>query len=159
MTGIRDAEASDSENMVGLSEAFRKRLVSFSPVFWRTAEDSFQKQLAWFTFLLPLEDTIALVYEQNGNLRGFLIGRLTAAPPVFAPGGPVCLIDDFCVAAAADWPTIGRALLTAVEERAKTHGAPLSVVACAHQDLHKRAFLAQHGFATTTEWHVRHHRA
>ena len=152
---VRDAVASDVEGMVQLSEAFRGRLASYSPVFWRQASDALNRQTAWFTMLLPLDDTIALVDEEQRRLSGFVIGRLTAAPPVYAPGGPVCVVDDFCVAAETDWPTVGLALLAAVEARARARGAPLSVVVCAHRDEPKRTFLAAHGFATTTEWHVR----
>ena len=153
--GVRDAVVADIEPMVRLSEEFRSRLATYSPTFWRKAEGSFEKHTAWLSMLLPLDDTIAMVYDHRNLLRGFAIARLTAAPPIFAPGGPVCLVDDFCVAQEADWPTVGLALLAAVEARAQSRGAPLSVVICAHLDARKREFLAARGFAPTSEWHVR----
>ncbi|MBI1817473.1 MAG: N-acetyltransferase [Deltaproteobacteria bacterium] len=152
---IRDATPADIEAMVTLSEAFRQRLTTYSPTFWRKAEDSFARQVTWFEILLGLDDTIALVDDEEGSLRGFVIGRLTPAPPVYAPGGPGCLIDDFCVTSEDDWPTVGRALLAEIEARSKQRGAGACIVICAHLDARKRAFLAQRDFAVTAEWHVR----
>ena len=141
--------------MVRLSETFRERLASYSPIFWCKAKDSFERQVAWFNVLLGLDDTIALVDDEAGVVQGFAIGRLTPAPPVYAPGGPVCLIDDFCVADDAAWSTIGAGLLREIETHAKQRGAVLSVVICAHLDAKKRELLARLQFAVTSEWHVR----
>jgi GNAT superfamily N-acetyltransferase len=152
---VRPAVEADTDQMVNLSEAFRMRLASYSPVFWHVASDAREKQTTWFKLLIGLGDTVAIVNESRGQVTGFIIGRLTPAPPVYAPGGPVCLIDDFCVEHESAWSTTGAALLAAVEAEAKRRGAPLSVVVCAHLDGAKRAFLAAQGFATTSEWHVR----
>lgn len=152
---IRDATPADIESMVELSEVFRRRLASYSPTFWRKADDSRERQVTWFKILLGLDNTLAVVDDNGGTLRGFAIGRLTPAPPVYATDGPACLIDDFCVADEDDWPTTGVALLSAVEARSKQHGSVLSVVVCAHLDARKRGFLAQRNFAVTAEWHVR----
>lgn len=152
---IEAATLDDVEPMVRLSEAFRSTLTRYSPVFWRKAEDSFERQSAWFRALLPLHDTIALVARSGSELRGFAIGRLQNAPPVYAPGGPVLLIDDFCVASDADWESVGGALLDRLEVRARERGAVLSAVMCAHLYGEKRAFLSGRRFAVTGEWHVR----
>ncbi len=93
--------------------------------------------------------------EAGGAIDAFIIGRMTPAPPVYAPGGPVCLVDDFCVSADVDWPQAGRALLDASEALAREQGAVLSVVVCPHLGGAKREFLASLGFAPTSEWHVR----
>ena len=77
------------------------------------------------------------------------------APPVYAPPGPISLIDDFCVVHDDAWGTVGHALLDGIERAAKDRGAVLSVVICPHQGGAKRAFLGRLGFEPTSEWHVR----
>ena len=152
---IRDAEPSDVESMVRLSETFRASLSTFSPIFWRKAENSFESQEAFFRTLLSLEDTVMIVAERNSELAGFVIGRLQESPPVYAPGGPVCLVDDFCMASEAEWSTIAPQLLEAVEQRARAHGAVLSVVICPHRGSAKRRFLEEHNFEVASAWHIR----
>ncbi len=154
---IREATPDDSAALVGLSEQFRRRLATFSPVFWRMAPDAQQKQALWFRFLLTQPDTFSFVHEGDGAaaLDGFVIARMTAAPAVYAPGAPICLIDDFCVAPAEAWPSVGGALLDAAVAEGARRGAPLTSIVAAHLDAAKRAFLAARGFAVTSEWHVR----
>jgi GNAT superfamily N-acetyltransferase len=152
---IRQAELSDIESMVRLSEAFRMSLTSYSPIFWRKAEASSERQATWFRVLVPLEDTIALVAEIDSELRGFIIGRLQEAPPVYEPGGPICLVDDFCVTSDSEWAIVGSKLLEAVEREARARGAVLAVVICPHLARAKGGFLAERGFEVTAEWHVR----
>lgn len=152
---IREGRLSDVEEMVRLSEAFRESLAAYSPTFWRKAEDSFERQAAFFRALIPLEDTFVLVAEDKSEMVGFIIGRLQEAPPVYAPGGPVCLIDDFCVASDAEWSTVGSPLLAEVEQWARRQGAVLSVVICPERGDAKRGFLAEERFEPTSGWHVR----
>lgn len=152
---FRSAEIADVEHMVDMSEASRSSLVPLSPRFWRKAADSREKQDAWFRILLPLDDTIAVVAEMGSRLRAFAIGRLQEAPPVYAPGGPVCLIDDFCVASDAEWHPIGTRILNQIERRAHERGAVLSIVICPHLGGAKRRLLQERGFRVTAEWHVR----
>ena len=152
---IRDAESSDVESMVRLSETFRKSLSTYSPIFWRMAEDSFKNQTSFFSSLLSLEGTIVIVAERDSELAGFIIGRLQEAPPVYDPGGPVFLIDDFCIDADAEWRTVAPQLLEAVEQRARALGAVLSVVICPRRGAAKRRFLDDLGFEATSAWHIR----
>ncbi len=152
---IRVAEASDVELMVRLSEVFRESLTTYSPIFWRMADDSLEKQSAWFRILLASPSVIALVAEADSSLSGFLIASVQQAPPVYAPGGPVCQIDDYCIAPDAQWSGVGSELLEAVEAKARDRGAVLSVVICPHLAAEKRGFLAKRGFEVTAEWHVR----
>ncbi len=153
---VRAALDGDLPAMVALSERFRARLAAYSPVFWRMAADAAAKQTLWFRFLLTQSDTFALVHAASeGAIDGFLIARMTGAPPVYAPGAPICLIDDFCVEPAAAWPAAGGALLDAAVAEGARRGAPLTSVITAHLDAPKRAFLAARGFAPTSEWHVR----
>ena len=152
---VRSAELADVEPMVALSEAFRGLLERYSPRFWRKADDSRERQEAWFRVLLPLDRTIAVVAEVGSELRGFAIGQIQEAPPVYAPGGPVCLIDDFCLASDAEWTSVGARLLDEVERRARDRGAVLSIVVCPRRGAAKRSFLRGRGFEATAEWHVR----
>ena len=152
---IRNATADDIDGMVDLAESFRARLAHYSTVFWRPAPDANERQSTWFRMLLGFEDVIALLDDDGSALRGFIVGRLTVAPPVYAPGGPVCLIDDFCVGSDGQWATTGHALVEAIETQARSRGAVLLVVICAHHDAAKRAFLGTTRFAVTAEWHVR----
>ncbi len=151
---VREAELSDVEGMVQLSEAFRSTLPGYSPVFWRKAEDSAEKQAAFFRALHTMDEWLLLVAERGGSLEGFVIARLMSAPPVYAPGGPVCLIDDFCVVDES-WSSVGAPLLEAAEKRTKERGAVLSVVVCPHLGRRKRDFLLGNGFEVTSEWLVR----
>lgn len=152
---LRKAEPADVEAMVQLSESFRAHLATLSPVFWRKASDSAGRQAVFFQALLSLDDTIAVVAEDASAIAGFAIGRLTPAPPVYDPRGPVCLIDDFCLADSTSWDSVGRALLEAIEAEARERGAVLSVVVCPHLGGAKRELLAALRFAPTAEWHVR----
>jgi GNAT superfamily N-acetyltransferase len=152
---VRDAREADLDAMVRLSAAARGRLAEYSPRFWRPADDADAGQRLWFQFLLAQAETIARVHADGAQVDGFALARLSAAPPVYAPGGPVSVLDDFCVADAAAWPAVGVALLDAVEAAARARGAPLSVVVCAHLDGAKRELLAARGFAPTSEWWVR----
>jgi GNAT superfamily N-acetyltransferase len=152
---IRAAEPSDVEAMVRLSESFRESLSSYSPVFWRMADDSLEKHAAWFRILLASPNAIVLVADASSDLSGFVIANLVQAPPVYAPGGPVCQIDDYCIAADADWSGVGAKLLESVEVTAHERGAVLSIVICPHLAGDKRDFLWERGFEVTSEWHVR----
>ena len=98
---------------------------------------------------------MALVAQAGDSLVGFVIGALTTPPPVYHPGGPVCIVDDFAVAAPEDWRAAGAALLTAIAQEAQARGAVLIVVVCAQRDQAKRALLQEAGCAVASEWHVR----
>jgi hypothetical protein len=103
--------------------------------------------------LLGEENTIALVYEQNNTLDGFLFARLLSAPPVYDPGGLTCLIDDFTVNEGL-WLSAGMELLAAAREAARARGAVQVVVVCAHLDEPKRRMLAAAELSIGSEWYV-----
>ena len=152
---IREADLSDVGEMVRLSEQYRATLPNYSPVLWRKSRNSADKQAAFFRALVPLEETLAFVVESGSSIAGFIVARLQAPPPVYDPGGPVCLVDDFCVSSDSEWERVGAALLGAVESRSKERGAVLSVVVCPQRAHSKRGFLARGGFQVASEWHVR----
>jgi GNAT superfamily N-acetyltransferase len=151
---IRVARPADLPRMVVLSEQKRRQYQSYQPIFWRKAADSREKQLPHFERQLSSDRVFALVHEQDGAIDGFLIATLVEAPPVYDPGGLTCVIDDFVVAEAQDWQSVGGALLAEANRQAKSRGAVQTVVVCGHQDQPKRRMLAAGGFSIASEWYV-----
>lgn len=151
---IRMATVDDVSRMVELSDLKRTQYAQYSPVFWRKAASASEAQALFFKTQLEKKNNIALVYEESGRVEGFVIASLTTAPPVYDPGGPVCVVDDFVVSAAERWHTAGVALLAEVKRQAKARGAVLSVVVCGHLDEPKRAMLRTSGFSIASEWYV-----
>ena len=143
--------------MVELSEQRRTLYAQFQPMFWRKAENSRAAQTPYFENQLARENVLTLVAEdQNtGAMAGFVMAALIPAPPVYDPDGLTCLLDDFCVAEAAEWRPVGEALLAAVGEQAQARGAVQFVVVCAHLDRPKREALRSLGFDLASEWYVR----
>ncbi len=151
---IRPATTDDISRMVELSDLSRTRYAHYSPVFWRKAQGASEKQSLFFQAQLARDNIIILVSEEASGTEGFVIASLVDAPPVYDPGGKVCMVDDFMVSAPALWPTVGRALLTEATAQAKARGAVLSVVVCGHQDEPKRAMLNASGAAIASEWYT-----
>jgi len=152
---LRRATNSNLPEIVELAEQRRLQYQHYQPTFWRKAEDSRQKHIAFLAKLLEREDVIFLVHMDSGKLDGFIIADFVSAPPVYNPGGPTCRVDDFCTASASLWENIGQEVLGEVLRLAKEHGAAQSVVVCGHQDEPKRAMLAKFGYSIASEWHVR----
>jgi GNAT superfamily N-acetyltransferase len=152
---IQRAIEADIPSMVAIAEAKRVEYEGYSPVFWRKAPDSSPKQERYFQALLAGTDVIALVAQGRDRLEGFAIGVLTTPPPVYNPGGPVCIVDDFAVAAPEEWRAVGAALLAAIEQEAQARGAVLVVIVCAQRDEAKRALLRDAGLSVASEWYVR----
>ena len=152
---VRTAEAKDLESMLDLSEQRRRSYESHSPIFWRVAVDGRNHQSVFFEKQLADSSFICLVYEVKREIRGFIIGRIVSAPPVYSPGGGACLIDDFALRVEDDWPTVGVALELAVAQQAKAAGAVVQVTVCGHHDEPKRRMLRDLGFHVASEWHVR----
>ena len=123
-------------------------------MFWRKAPDASPKQEQYLQTLLMDPNVIVLVAQGQEHLRGFIFGALTTAPPVYNPGGPVCIVDDFAVAPPEEWRTVGAGLLAAVEREAQARGAVLVVVVCAQCDVVKRALLRDAGLSVVSEWYV-----
>ncbi len=155
MDAIRTAEADDVEGMVALSEQYRQQLERYQPVFWRKAADSAAAQTSFFLALLQRPNVIAIVHRAVTGLAGFLVATLVEAPPVYAPGGLTCVVDDFCVAEELHWPLTGAALLNEATRRAREQGAVQVVVVCPHRDQAKLALLAAEGLTVASEWHTR----
>lgn len=151
-TVLRGAAAEDVPAMVVLSAAKRAAYAEVQPRFWRPAIDADAQQAAWFRHLLDQEGALALVALDARGLAGFVIGRLQPAPPVYAPGGPTCAVDDFCVREAARWGEVGGALLARVRDLARGRGAVQVVVVCGAHDAEKRAALDAAGLEPASVW-------
>ncbi len=151
---IRPATGEDIIRMVELSDLKRTEYAQYSPVFWRKAEGASEKQRPFLLAQLERENNIVLVSEEEDNIDGFLIASVVGAPPVYDPGGQVCMVDDFAVSSPAKWQTVGLALLTEATAQAKERGAVLSVVVCGLLDEPKRAMLRAGGASIASEWYT-----
>lgn len=107
---VRRATNDDIAGMVELMDMRRQLYKSFQPIFWRRAPNANAAQARFFASLVGNDGAIVLVCEEREIFRGFIIAILTDAPPVYAPGGKPCMIDDFAVVR-DDWSVAGRALL------------------------------------------------
>jgi hypothetical protein len=154
MNIIRKATEEDIPRMVELSELKRQEYEKHQPLFWKKSKDSAEKQTAFFKTQLSKENIISFVHEDRGNLDGFIIALLVSAPPVYDPGGPTCLIDDFALVGEG-WKSTGRFLLEKVQKEAFQRGAVQSAVFCGHQDQSKREMLLALGFSIANETYVK----
>ena len=87
-------------------------------------------------------------------MRGFVIGRLVPAPPVYDPAGLTCLVDDFAVESADAWEPVGLRLLRDVSRAAAARGAVQVVVVSGRHDEPKRLALQAAGLVPATEWWI-----
>lgn len=154
---IRAAVSADVPAMTTLAAIRREQYARYQPLFWRPAAGAHDKHRPHLASLVASSEAITLVSEDAGQLTGFLIATLNPAPPVYDPGGPTCLIDDFMVDPAAKWPTTGAALLRAGLAEASRHGAVQAVVVTGHLDQLKRQALRACGLEIASEWWVTPH--
>lgn len=148
---VRPAMRKDLAAMLDLADAKRQQYTAYQPVFWRPAPEAHERQETFFQHVLEDERALTFVAERAGAVVGFVIGTLITPPPVYAPGGQTCLVDDFCVAN-DDWMEIGAALLEAIRTAAYERGAIQIVVISGHLDEAKRAFLVSQELAIASEW-------
>lgn len=152
MSDIRHASATDLPAMVALIERRRVQYEKYEPVFWKKAVDSAEKTEPFFKSLLTNERATTLVAYDGENLVGFLIAINTPAPPVYEPGGTTILVDDFCVADASLWPSVGRALLDRLETIGREAGWRQYVVVSGKADQEKSEFLASTRLSLASTW-------
>ena len=150
---VRAAAAADVEAIVVLAAQRREQYRAYQPTFWRPAEDAAAKHRDFFLTLLGDDQvTVVVAVDDRDDVRGFVVARTVAAPPVYDPGGLTCLVDDFTVADDADWPAAGPLLIDAVTRWSAGRGATQLVVVTAHLDAVKRQTLQDAGLALASEW-------
>lgn len=149
------AEPTDVPRMIALAAEKRAEYEQYQPVFWRRVADAAEKQAPYFAELLRSPQHIVLVHDVQGQIDGFVIAAIVAAPPVYDPGGLMCVLDDFTVAEPGQWPTLGRALLDEVIRRVKERDVVQIVVVCGQRDAAKRSMLEDAGLPVASEWRTR----
>ncbi|MEM8781594.1 MAG: hypothetical protein AAGE65_01960 [Planctomycetota bacterium] len=150
----RFAELQDVPAMVRLSASKRASYAKHSPVFWRPANSADEAQAKFFAKLINDRDHLCVVSIDDGICNGFAIGRLMQAPPVYEPGGRVCMIDDFAVVRDSLWGTVGRDLYRYVRTEAARRHAALTIIVCGKHDAAKGDMLRTNGTQVASEWHV-----
>lgn len=150
---IREAVPDDIAAMVALSDRDRTRRERVDPEFFRKNPAGIEFQAYFFKNQLQSDRIIAVVDEDAGELRGFVIATIMQAPPVYDTGGLTVLVDDFTVADETEWNTIGLALLEHVKTEGKLRGAVGVVTICARGDDFKHRWLQEIGTRVVSEWH------
>jgi hypothetical protein len=85
-------------------------------------------------------DTFTLSHGTN-TLRAISV----PAPPVYDPGGPVCLVEEW---------SGDEALLAEAEQTAAERGTVLVRVVCPHADQSRAKLLTRRGYAVASEWYT-----
>jgi GNAT superfamily N-acetyltransferase len=150
---VRPARIQDIGAMTRLIEQRRESYERLEPLFWKRAAGSARTTKWFYTWLLlPSRRTLALVADGQGELLGFLIARRVRTPPVYDPGGPTAVIDDFCVARPEQWMTVGAELLACARAFGRKAGWSQIVVVCGARDEAKAALLRATDLAVVTHW-------
>lgn len=153
---IRAATIADVPQIAALAEQRRRDYYPHQPVFWRPASDGWAHHLPHLERQIASGDVLAFVYQMGEQVGGFIIGRVGPAPPVYDPGGPVCVVDDFVVADVGRWIEVGSALLRRMEAAAhRERGCALVIVVCGDHDGPKQELLQQDGATVASQWWVK----
>jgi GNAT superfamily N-acetyltransferase len=110
---VRSADPADFSRWEPLWEGYNR--------FYERALPAEITQITWSRFFDAYEPVHALVAEKDGRLLGlahYLFHRSTSMI------GPVCYLQDLFTEEAARGEGVGRALIEAVTERARTAGSP-----------------------------------
>ncbi len=140
--------------MVRLADRKRRQYVAYQPVFWRLAPSARAHHKEFLQRLVDDPDALSLVATLDGDVRGFVVGRLVPAPPIYDPGGPSLYVDDFVVSHDGEWSSIGAALLRGVRQLGAARGAAQVVVVSGALDSAKRRLLADADLEVASEWWV-----
>ncbi|HBQ95243.1 MAG: hypothetical protein M1294_13100 [Firmicutes bacterium] len=156
MSNIRVATKDDIDVIAELIQEKRLQYETYQPIFWRVAPGAVEKHRGFIECVISQERTIALVWEQRATIEGFIIANIISAPPVYEPGGPTCMVDDYWVRGGRAWDTIGRELLERASIEAKSQfGAAQILVVCGHKDNAKRTMLQNQNLQIASEWYVK----
>lgn len=151
---IRTGTLDDISTMVSLSYQKRRDYEKAQPQFWKYAKNAEEIQSKWFKELLKQHDCLMLVTEENHEVVGFIIGRITKAPEVYNPGGLTLMIDDFCVKTPQLWNTVGKQLISEIKRLAKDKNASQILTVCGAHDEPKQKLLKNLGLTVASQWYV-----
>jgi hypothetical protein len=151
---LTEATLDDVADIAALAAVRREAYEAAQPQFWRRSADAVEKHVPWLRTQVEDADVVSLVAWSPGALDGFVLASVVAAPPVYDPGGPTGVVDDFAVADPSLWPTVGRDLLAEVRRRLLARGVAQVVVVCGQHDQAKRAALLTAGLTVASEWFV-----
>ncbi len=151
---IRPGTLDDISTMVSLSYQKRRDYEKAQPQFWKYAKNAEEIQSKWFKELLKQHDCLMLVTEENHEVVGFIIGRITKAPEVYNPGGLTLMIDDFCVKTPQLWNTVGKQLISEIKRLAKDKNASQILTVCGAHDEPKQKLLKNLGLTVASQWYV-----
>jgi hypothetical protein len=151
---VTDATPDDVADIAALADVRREAYEAAQPQFWRRAPDAVDRHVPWLRAQVEDPDVISLVVRSAGSLDGFALASVVGPPPVYDPGGPTGVVDDFAVADPSSWPTVGRDLLAEVRRRLLARGAAQVVVVCGRHDAAKREALLAAGLTVASEWFV-----
>ena len=152
---IRPATEMDVPRIIALLQQRRETYQHYAPIFWRIAEGAAEKQEPFIRRLVGDADVLTIVHEGQGRIDGVLIATVITAPPVYDPGGKVCMIDDYVVESPELWREIGTRLLEHCCDWARAQGCVLQVIVCGQKDIPKAAMLKGMGAEVASEWYVR----
>lgn len=154
--GVRDAEAPDVPRMAELAEAKRQHYRDHAAPFQRPSVNARAVHEAFLPKLLEWEGFTVLVHDGADGVDGFIVARFGSAPPPYGEGS-LFHVDDFALADAASWPTVGHALLVEVMRRAEVAGIETAIVVSGPPsvDEPKTAFLDACGLRVDAEWRVK----
>lgn len=148
------AKNEDIPFMVALSYEKRRTYEKVQPKFWKYAGTQAESSQAnWFESLLKDDNYIILVAKSGEKIVGFVIGKLTASPEVYNPGGLTLLVDDFCVDDEVNWQFAGKLLIDEIKKHAKAKGAVQMVVVCGNHDISKADILVESDLAIVSNWY------
>jgi hypothetical protein len=140
--------------MLELSASKREQYEAYQPIFHRRAPDATGAQQPYLRHLIERDDVVALIATEGQIVVGFGTAEIHTAPPVYDPGGPVAMVDDFTVATPDMWPTVGRQLLDALTAQLQRRGVVAVIAVCGHRDEPKRQTLSEAGLTVASEWYV-----
>jgi len=150
---IIPATTQDIREMVALSYQKRRDYEKAQPQFWQYAEGAEKIQDDWFRELLGKDDHIILVAKSEQKIIGFIIGRITPCPEVYA-AGLTLMIDDFCVSSLDLWESVGKKLIEEIKISSKKKEAQQILIVCGAHDKPKREFLKNTNLSIASEWYV-----
>ncbi len=152
---IRQATAADVPRILVLLQSRREAYQHYAPVFWKVAARALETQDPFIRGLVHNADVLTIVHETDDHVNGVLMATTMNAPPVYDPGGKVCMIDDYVVERPELWQEVGSQLLEHCRDWARTQGCVLQIIVCAQKDVPKSAMLKETGAEVASEWYVR----